>query len=135
MSNSPVAIGVAVVEDEDQFLVGVRPDGTDLAGCAEFPGGKRLPGESSAECAVRECREETGLQVRAVQLLLEREHRYPHAVVRLSFWRCLLEDRAARAAEHQGFRWVDRRDLPRLDFPAANAPLIELLVQAVPPGE
>ena len=56
-----------------QFLVGLRPEGSHLAGCAEFPGGKVEPGEKPSAAAVRECAEETGLAVRSERSLGERE--------------------------------------------------------------
>ena len=33
-------IGIAVVEHQRQFLIGIRPAGVALAGFHEFPGGK-----------------------------------------------------------------------------------------------
>ena len=56
-------IAVAVVEHDGRFLVGLRPAGKPLAGFSEFPGGKVHSGETPAEAAERECREETGLSV------------------------------------------------------------------------
>lgn len=51
-----VRVGVAVVEQSGRFLVGVRESTAVLAGMAEFPGGKCLPGEAAMSCAVRDAR-------------------------------------------------------------------------------
>ena len=59
----PVRVAIAIVEQNGQFLVGVRPESVPLAGFAEFPGGKVHDDETAAAAAVRECHEETGLQV------------------------------------------------------------------------
>src|SRR5437764_2006476 len=59
----PTPIAVAVVEKDGHFLVGQRPEGVSLAGLWEFPGGKIEPGESPEAAAVRECLEETGVDV------------------------------------------------------------------------
>ena len=61
--DNPVRVAIAIVEQNGQFLVGVRPESVPLAGLAEFPGGKVHDDETAAAAAVRECREETGLQV------------------------------------------------------------------------
>ena len=121
------SIGIAVVESGGRYLVGVRGPGGPLEGHAEFPGGKCKPQESAAACACRECLEETGLEVRAVDLLMHRKFEYPHDTLDLQFWLCRPAPRAVVADEHQGYRWVPAAELPALEFPEANLPLIEFL--------
>lgn len=120
-------IGIAVVEQADHYLIGFRGPDVPLAGYAEFPGGKCLEGESPEDCAVRECREESGLLVTVDRLLLRREHSYPHANVDLHFVLCHPAEAASVRDEHRGFRWVPREQLASLKFPEANEPLIKLL--------
>ncbi len=120
-------IGIAVVEHAGRFLVGVRGEDSPLAGLAEFPGGKCWPEETPAECAVRECREETGLDIEPVQLLDQRIHSYDHVTVELFFWLCRLLNPEQAAEEHHGFRWVPRQDLKCLKFPAANEHVVALI--------
>ena len=80
-SDSVTRIGIAVVESNGKFLIGVRsPDGP-LPGFHEFPGGKLHPGETPEACAVRECLEETGLDVRFADVVL------PGDTLRTSVWR------------------------------------------------
>ncbi|MEZ6046009.1 MAG: alcohol dehydrogenase catalytic domain-containing protein [Planctomycetaceae bacterium] len=114
--HSPTRIGVAIVEQDGKFLVGVRQPTQTLAGKAEFPGGKCLPEESAAACAVRETAEETGLDVIAEELLYQIEHRYSHDVVALQFWLCRLVDvEQSEPAEH--FLLATTPLLEQLDFP------------------
>jgi 8-oxo-dGTP diphosphatase len=126
----PHPIGIAVVENRGRYLVGIRPAGSELAGCAEFPGGKCQPGESPGLCALRECLEETGLEVKAVDLLMHRVFEYPHGTFDLHFWLCRPSPRAVVAESHKGYRWVPAVELGSLKFPEANKPLIELLSTA-----
>ena len=87
-TSSPKRIGIAVIEHDGRYLIGIRgPDGP-LPGYAEFPGGKCHPDESAEECAVRETLEETGLIIIIERLLLRREFSYPHATVDLHFFLC-----------------------------------------------
>jgi len=120
-----IPIGIAVVERDGRYLVGTRPDGVPLAGYAEFPGGKCEPGETPEACAVRECREETGLVVEPVELLERRTWDYPHGRVELSFALCRPVDGSEPAAP---FRWVPRAELAGLRFPEANAAVVGRLV-------
>lgn len=124
-------IGIAVVEQADRYLVGIRRPDVPLAGFAEFPGGKCLPRESPEDCAVRECREESGLLVTVDRLLMRREHSYPHATVDLHFVLCHPAEAASGGDEHRGFRWVPRQQLASLKFPEANEPIIRLLLDSV----
>ena len=127
MQTLPQTIGIAIVEFDGRFLVGRRGTDGPLAGYDEFPGGKCRADETPAACAVRECREETGLAVVAVKLLLRREFSYPHGSVDLHFWHCKPTDAAAETPLKGGFRWIGAAELSDLRFPEANAPLLELL--------
>jgi len=124
---APTRIGIAVVESRGSYLVGFRAAGGPLEGHAEFPGGKCQPAESAAACACRECLEEAGLEVKAIDLLMHRTFTYPHDTLDLEFWLCRPVPRATVAAEHKGYRWVPAAELPSLKFPEANLPLINVL--------
>lgn len=130
-------IGIAVVEHQRLFLIGIRDASTVLAGFHEFPGGKCDPGEAPEACAARECHEETGLTVCPLKELLYVEHTYEHADVLLHFWLCQPEQPAPELTTQdlQGFRWFSAAELSEMNFPEANAPLIELLISTYVNGE
>lgn len=119
-------IAIAVVQSGDRFLVGLRPEGIALAGHWEFPGGKVEPGEEPSAAAMRECREESGLEVIVLGEMEATVHDYEHARVELRFFACRPVDPDALPAAP--FRWVERRQLAELSFPPANASLISKLV-------
>ncbi len=120
-------IGIAIVECNQKYLVGTRSAGQALAGAAEFPGGKCEPDESPADCAVRECLEETGLSVEPISLLERVPFDYPHASVDLHFWLCRVTSTDCEALN--GFRWVTKKELRELapKFPAANVSVVARL--------
>ena len=121
-------ISIAVVESVGHVLVGTRPAGGSLAGKAEFPGGKCLADETPRSCAVRECREETGLIVVPREHLVTTIHEYDHETVELNFWRCALTpDLSDCATPQQPFRWVSLQNLSELDFPAGNDEVLSIL--------
>ena len=132
-------IGIAIVELDGRYLVGTRQAGQDLAGFAEFPGGKCETGERPEDCAVRECVEETGLTVAPVRLLDRTRHEYPHAVVDLHFWLCRVELCRAECGSDEsspampplenGFHWKSVDELRELSFPKANVGLVKMLVR------
>ncbi len=123
----PVAIAIAVVEHQGKVLIGRRPPGVPLAGLWEFPGGKVLPGETPEEAAVRECREETGLEVRLTGAYPSWEHAYGYATLRLFAFKA--EPARAEATARPPFVWVPRQSLCEYPFPPANAELVRQLVR------
>lgn len=127
----PERIGIAVVEHQGRYLIGFRPEGCPLAGYAEFPGGKCHPDETPGRCALRECLEETGLEVQVIDLLMHRLFTYPHGTFDLHFWLCRPTAKAVVADAHKGYRWVPANELKSLKFSEANGPLIEVLAKPV----
>jgi len=128
-SDHPIVVAAAVVVRDDDVLVTRRLEGTHLAGFWEFPGGKCEAGESHVECLAREMREELGVGVRVGERLLSTRHDYGVKVVELHFFACSF-DEEPQPLLGQEIRWMPRRDLGTLEFPAADAELIGLLSRA-----
>jgi 8-oxo-dGTP diphosphatase len=120
-------VAIAVVEHRGCYLVGTRRSDQPLAGRAEFPGGRCLPDEAGSACAVRECREETGLEVTARRKLCDVRHTYDHGTLDMEFWLCRPADGNVPDEVAWGFRWVPLEALKSLDFPEANRAVIEIL--------
>lgn len=89
MSTKIVEVAAAVMlrADGREFLLAQRPEGKVYAGYWEFPGGKVEPGETVRAALIRELQEELGITVTACSPWLTRQFTYPHATVRLNFWR------------------------------------------------
>ncbi len=109
-----VAVGV-LIRDDGTFLLAERPEGKPMAGHWEFPGGKVEAGESVFDALVREFDEELGLRIVEAHPWTQRVVTYPHATVRLHFWRSFGDGRGwrgeARSREGQEFRWERIDDL------------------------
>ena len=111
---SPVDVAVGIlISDDDTFLLGERPAGKPrrLLG---VPRRQARAGESVFDALVREFVEELGLAIVAAHPWTQRVVVYPHATVRLHFWRSFGEGRGwrgePRSREGQAFRWehIDR---------------------------
>ena len=130
----PRQIAVAVVVREGTVLVGRRSArSADAAGCDEFPGGLVEPGESPADAAARECREEAGIGVSVGALITSATAESSRGPIEINFFRC----RPDGAAEPRApFAWRPAASLDPTRFPAPNAPVIALLraEAAGPPG-
>ena len=130
MSEASTRVGIALVERSGRYLVRRRPDvpGSPMPGRWEFPGGKAMDDESAGACAVRECREESGLAGVAAGVRMRVVHRYPHGLVELNYVDVSTKH-DAEPAEGSGFAWVAAADLPGLDFPEANGPILAELAR------
>ncbi len=125
----PIAIAIAIVEHDGRYLVGQRPRGMAWAGYAEFPGGKVSAGESPQEAVVRECAEETGLEVEPCELIDTILYTYEHGTLELFFFQCHLIslDQPPRPP----FAWLTLAYLAQCTFPPANIPIIRRLTESI----
>ena len=126
-----VVVVAAVIEQDDAFLLTLRPDGAHLAGHWEFPGGKVHPAETHAEALRRELFEELDIVGHVGGLVHTVSHTYPERTVELFFYRCGFEGEP-KPMMGQEMRWVPREELGRLLFPDADRALIAVLVAAGP---
>ena len=118
----------AVIERDDHFLVTLRPAGTHLAGCWEFPGGKCFPHESHSEALRRELHEELDIVGVVRDRMSVVTHRYADRTVELHFYRCDF-DGVPKPMLGQQMQWVARANLRDLPFPEADAELIQRLAR------
>jgi 8-oxo-dGTP diphosphatase len=123
-----LVVTAAVIERDDAFLVTRRLKGTHLEGYWEFPGGKCEAGESHRACLERELREELGVRSRAGAEIFSIAHAYPERIVELHFFACDL-DGEPRPLIGQEMRWARRAELGSLQFPPADAELLERLMR------
>ncbi len=124
-----VRVGIGLIARDRQYLIRKRPEkpGSPMPGVWEFPGGKCEPGESAEEAVVRECREETGLDVRVIALRRNTRHEYDHGLIDLTYFDCELVETNAEPLPDTGFVWAESSDLTRLTFPPANEPILREL--------
>ena len=104
-----VAAAVMLRAEGREFLLAQRPEGKVYAGYWEFPGGKLEAGETVRQALIRELQEELGITVTACSPWLTRVFTYPHATVRLNFWRVTAWDGEigiSAPLEHSAFAWL-----------------------------
>jgi len=139
MSTTPLDVAVGVlIQADGRFLLGQRPAGKPYAGYWEFPGGKLEAGEAVFTALKRELHEELWLDIHAAAPWVTRVFVYPHATVRLHFWRVYQNvgenssgwTGTPHGRENQAFGWFDLDTLPAPLLPA-TLPVLRWL--ALPP--
>ena len=104
-TETQVAVGVLIRAD-GAFLLTSRPQGKAYAGYWEFPGGKVEPGESTHQALCRELREELGIEVTAASAWKVEVIDYPHALVRLHFFKVTGWTGTLEMREQQASLWA-----------------------------
>ena len=125
-----LVVAVALVDVDGRVLIAQRPDGKQLAGLWEFPGGKLEPGERPEDALIRELREELGIEVKAACLapLTFASYAYPDFHLLMPLFVCRRWDGFVQSREGQALKWVKAKALRDYPMPPADPPLIPHLV-------
>jgi 8-oxo-dGTP diphosphatase len=123
-----VEVAAAILQHPDgTFLLAQRPPDKIWAGYWEFPGGKIEPGETPYHALVRELREELGIEVQTTYPWLTRVYAYPHATVRLHFFRVTAWSGELHPHEGQQFSWQYVQEVSVAPVLPANGPILRSL--------
>ncbi len=124
-----IALALILHPTDVAVLIAQRKADAHLANLWEFPGGKCLPGEAPADCALREAREETELEVQILEAWPPITHVYPERTVTLHPFLCRALSADACPVGSQQIVWAPLDALVEYAFPEANAPLLARLVK------
>ena len=128
MNTTAVEVVAAVIERPDgSFLLARRPRGKVYAGYWEFPGGKVEPGELLAAALARELHEELGIDVEIAHPWIVQTYAYPHAKVRLNFFRVRAWHGEPHGKERQRLAWQHVSALDVAPQLPANGPVLRAL--------
>jgi len=92
----------------------------------EFPGGKIEPGENPPQALVRELDEELGIRAEIGAKVAQLQHRYHNGnAVELHFFVVEHYEGELQNRIFREIRWVNRGELPSLDFLDADRTLVQ----------
>jgi 8-oxo-dGTP diphosphatase len=125
-----LVVAGALIDADGRVLITQRPQGKQLAGLWEFPGGKVESGERPEAAVIRELAEELGIGVEEACLapLTFASHAYEDFHLLMPLYVCRRWRGIVRAAEGQALKWVKPQNLRDYPMPAADAPLIPALI-------
>ena len=136
MSNSDTSlvevVAAVIVKADAGFLLQKRQQGKKYAGFWEFPGGKvEARDDSLASALRRELHEELGIEVQQAYPWLTQVYAYPHATVRLNFFRVTQWLGNLHGREDQALAWQSLSEPLVTPLLPANVGLLRAL--ALPP--
>ena len=123
-------VAAALIDADNRVLIAQRPQGKQLAGLWEFPGGKIDAGERPEDALIRELDEELGIRVKAPCLapLTFASHAYDDFHLLMPLYVCRRWEGFVTPREGQSVQWARARDLRNFPMPPADAPLIAPLI-------
>ena len=124
-----LVVAVALIDVDGRVLIARRPEGKQLAGLWEFPGGKVEPGERPEAALIRELREELGIEVSESCLapFVFASHAYDSFHLLMPLYLCRRWEGTVVAREHSALAWVKPDRLADYPMPPADDPLVAWL--------
>jgi 8-oxo-dGTP diphosphatase len=130
MTKPTVLVAAAALIDVDgRVLICQRPQGKQLAGLWEFPGGKVEPGETPEQCLIRELQEELGIKVAQACLapFVFASHGYESFHLLMPLYLLRRWEGQVTRVEHEALAWVKPDKLTEYPMPPADEPLVAWL--------
>lgn len=120
-------VAAVLTRQNGEVMLASRPPGKVYAGYWEFPGGKVEAGESLEAALSRELAEELGIGVVRATRWVTRIFAYPHATVRLNFFRVWDWTGEPHPHEGQALAWDDPAAHAVEPLLPANFPILKAL--------
>jgi 8-oxo-dGTP diphosphatase len=125
-----VTVVAAIIKHNDKILCVQRGDNKFeyISKKYEFPGGKIEVGETREQTVVREIQEELKMDITPNEDFLTVEHEYPDFLLTMHSFICTSDHPEVHLTEHIDYKWLRLSDLAKLDWAAADIPIVEKLL-------
>jgi len=126
-----LVVAAALIDASGRVLLAERPNGKDMAGLWEFPGGKVKQDETPEQALCRELFEELNLSIEpsALSALTFASFAYPRFHLLMPLYTCRAWTGILTPREKQAIAWVEPQRLKDYCMPPADGPLAESLLR------
>lgn len=124
-----IQVAAAIIWLEGRILICQREDGGSCANLWEFPGGKLEEDETPEECAVRECKEELGIDILLHGTYATSQYRYPEREIAFVFFCAEIGQGSIVPTVHKNVQWVLPCELRNYQFCPADVEIVEQLMK------
>ena len=121
-----IKVTCAIVINKNTVLVTQRGKESDHPLMWEFPGGKIKTGESPEKCIQREIKEELDVEIELFERLESIQFDYGFRRIELIPFLCAIKTNQIKLNEHAKFRWIQLKEIEKVDLLAADKKLIWL---------
>ena len=125
-----IEVVAGIIFFKDQILCAQRPKNKlhYISEKFEFPGGKIEKGETEQEALQRELFEELSISIKIKSFYLTVVHEYPDFELTMHSFICEVETKELTLNEHIHLEWLTLNELQKLDWAAADIPIVDKLV-------
>ncbi|KAB2824367.1 8-oxo-dGTP diphosphatase MutT [Aliivibrio finisterrensis] len=129
MKRLHIVAAIILNAEKNQVFITKRPDIAHKGGFWEFPGGKVEVGESAEQALIRELYEEIGINSTKLDLFESLNHDYPDKSLYFDFFTVTQFEDLPYGKEGQEGLWVSISELKGYDFPEANVPVVNKVIE------
>lgn len=125
-----IEVVAAIIYFENKILCVQRPKNklAYISEKFEFPGGKIEKNETKKEALKRELFEELNIITNIKSLFLTVVHQYPDFELTMHSFICEVKTQEITLHEHIDNQWLTIKELQKLDWAAADIPIVNKLV-------
>lgn len=123
-----INVVAAIIFKDGKVLIAKRKPEKSLGGFWEFPGGKIEEGEAPETTAIREIKEELGIQISVDRYLSESVYQYDFGTINLKGYICKFMSGEMSLNDHSEVKWVNIDELKLYKMAPADVKLTECLI-------
>ena len=119
-----VEVVVALIWNENKFMICQRPVHKARGLLWEFVGGKVEPGETKEQALIRECKEELDILLSVGDVFMDVIHQYPDITVHLTLFNTTISEGEPQKLEHNDIKWITPSEISNYEFCPADEEIL-----------
>jgi 8-oxo-dGTP diphosphatase len=120
-----VEVVVALIWNENKFMICQRPPHKARGLLWEFVGGKVELGETKEQALIRECKEELNILLSVGDVFMDVIHEYPDIMVHLTLFNAIIAEGEPQKLEHNDIQWISPSEIPNYEFCPADQEILK----------
>ena len=120
----------AAIICQGNYIYATRRAYGEFKGWWEFPGGKREEGETGEAAAIREIKEELGVDIEVDSYLTTVEYQYPSFYLVMDCYVCSIKSGHLNLKVHDDAKWLHKEEMDSVDWLPADVLVVDKLLKA-----
>lgn len=113
-------VAAIIINNENKILIAKRKVSLKYGGLWEFPGGKVEKGEAYEDTAIRELKEEMGIDIQILKYFGETISDQQDKSIKLIGFKCIVINGDITLTDHDEYKWVSKDELTNYELTPAD---------------